>query len=253
MRLQPFIRYLLANSLLFCTTITNAQYNASDSLVYQKSKEEAISFYHEYVKNESGLYNGSQYVVYAQTIQEGIPFFETPNPTKGSVVYYGILYENVPLLYDILKGQLITLIPVSNYLINLNAERVTSFEILNHNFTRLERDSVNKTIKTGFYEILYDGKTTVYKKQTKVVGEDLSQAKLRNFIVESNSFYIKKANTFYAVSNKSSLLAIFKERKKEIQEFIRKNKLSVRKDTDKDNSLPKIAAFYDEISTIKKP
>ena len=61
----------------------------------------------------------------------------------------------------------------------------------------------------------------------------------------------KKANTFYMVSNKKSLLAILKDRKKEVQEFIRKNKLNIHKD--KDNALPKIAAFYDEISTIKKP
>jgi hypothetical protein len=166
------------------------------------------------VKNESGLYNGSQYVVYAQTIQEGIPFFEIPEPTKGDVVYGGIQYENVPLLYDILKGQIITLIPASNYLICLNADKVTSFEILNHNFIRLIKDSTDKTIKTGFYEILYDGITTVYKKQTKTVGEDLSQAKLRRFIVESNTFYIKKANTFYSITNKKSLLVILKTGKK---------------------------------------
>jgi hypothetical protein len=245
------MRCFLVNILLFCISITNAQYNASDSFAYQKSKQEAISFYHEYVKNESGLYNGSQYVVYAQTIQEGIPFFEIPEPTKGDVVYGGIQYENVPLLYDILKGQIITLIPASNYLICLNADKVTSFEILNHNFIRLIKDSTDKTIKTGFYEILYDGITTVYKKQTKTVGEDLSQAKLRRFIVESNTFYIKKANTFYSITNKKSLLVILKDRKKEVQEFIRKNKLNIH--NDKDNALPKIAAYYDEISTIKKP
>ncbi|QEC66111.1 hypothetical protein FRZ67_01875 [Panacibacter ginsenosidivorans] len=251
MRLQPLIRALLANSLLFCISPAHAQYNTTDSLSYLKAKQQAIAFYHTYVKDESGLYNGSQYVVYAQTIQEGIPFFETPEPSKGNVVYTGVLYENVPLLYDILKGQLITLIPSSNYLICLNADKVSNFEILNHKFTRLIKDSGDKTIKTGFYEVLHDGQTTVYKKQTKTVGEDLSQAKLRNFIVESNTFYIKKTNTFYTVSNKKSLLTILKDRKKEVQEFIKKNKLDIR--NDKDNALPKIAAFYDSLSTIKNP
>jgi len=156
----------------------------------------------------------------------------------------------VPLLYDILKGEIITIVPSTNYLIKLNTEKVSSFEVLNHKFIRIAKDSSNKNIKTGFYDVLYDGQTTVYKKEIKTLNEDLSSGKLRTFILDENAFFIKKNNVFFTVSNKSSLLDILKDKKKEVQEFIRKNKLKIRKD--KDNALPKIAAFYDEISKTQK-
>jgi hypothetical protein len=219
-------------------------------MLYKKAKEYAVSLYHENIKNESGLYNGSQYVVYAQTIQDGIPFFEITQPSNGNVTYWGVEYKNVPLLYDILKGEIITVVPSTNYLIKLNTEKVSSFEVLNHKFIRIAKDSSNKNIKTGFYDVLYDGQTAVYKKEIKTLNEDLSSGKLRTFILDENAFFIKKNNVFFTVSNKSSLLDILKDKKKEVQEFIRKNKLKIRKD--KDNALPKIAAFYDEISKTQK-
>ena len=250
MRLRRLIIIPFINGLLFFCFKANAQYNESDSMLYKKAKEYAVSLYHENIKNESGLYNGSQYVVYAQTIQDGIPFFEITEPSNGNVTYWGVEYKNVPLLYDILKGEIITVVPSTNYLIKLNTEKVSSFEVLNHKFIRIAKDSSNKNIKTGFYDVLYDGQTTVYKKEIKTLNEDLSSGKLRTFILDENAFFIKKNNVFFTVSNKSSLLDILKDKKKEVQEFIRKNKLKIRKD--KDNALPKIAAFYDEISKTQK-
>jgi len=250
MRLRRLIIIPFINGLLFFCFKANAQYNESDSMLYKKAKEYAVSLYHENIKNESGLYNGSQYVVYAQTIQDGIPFFEITEPSNGNVTYWGVEYKNVPLLYDILKGEIITVVPSTNYLIKLNSEKVSSFEVLNHKFIRIAKDSSNKNIKTGFYDVLYDGQTAVYKKEIKTLNEDLSSGKLRTFILDENAFFIKKNNVFFTVSNKSSLLDILKDKKKEVQEFIRKNKLKIRKD--KDNALPKIAAFYDEISKTQK-
>ena len=250
MRLRRLIIIPFINGLLFFCFKANAQYNESDSMLYKKAKEYAVSLYHENIKNESGLYNGSQYVVYAQTIQDGIPFFEITQPSSGNVTYWGVEYKNVPLLYDILKGEIITIVPSTNYLIKLNTEKVSSFEVLNHKFIRIAKDSSNKNIKTGFYDVLYDGQTAVYKKEIKTLNEDLSSGKLRTFILDENAFFIKKNNVFFTVSNKSSLLDILKDKKKEVQEFIRKNKLKIRKD--KDNALPKIAAFYDEISKPQK-
>lgn len=250
MRLRCLIAIPFINSLLFFCFKANAQYNESDSMQFEKAKEYAVSLYHENIKNESGLYNGSQYVVYAQTIQEGIPFFEITEPSNGNITYWGVEYKNVPLLYDILKGQIVTVVPSTNYLIKLNTEKVSSFELLNHKFIRIVKDSLNKNVKTGFYDVLYDGQIAVYKKETKTLNEDLSSGKLRTFILDENAFFIKKNNAFYTVSNKSSLLNILKDKKKEIQDFIRKNKLKISKD--KDYALPKIAAYYDEISKTQK-
>lgn len=231
-------------------SVTKAQDLASDSTAFKKAKEYAVSLYHENIQKESGLYNGRQYIVYAQTIEDGIPFFETSELTNGNVTYWGVEYKNVPLMFDILKEQLITLVPSTNYLIKLQPEKVSSFEILNHQFIRIVKDSINKNIKPGFYDVLYNGNIALYKKETKTLNEDLSSGKLRNFILEDSAYYIKKNGVFFEVNNKRSLLDAFQEKKKEVQEFMRKNKLKIR--NDKNNALPKIAAFYDSITTTKK-
>lgn len=246
MRLLPFHQHILAICLVFPFFYSSAQSNEADSLSYVNAKQHAISLYHQFMAPETGLLNGSQYISYAQTIQEGIPFFESAEFNKGYVLYSGVLYENIPLQYDLIKGELITIVPSSNYNIRLINEKITDFSLLNHRFVRLVKDSSDKVIKTGFYEVLYKGHTAAYKKQTKNIGEDLSSGKLRTFIVESKSFYLKKGNSYFTITNKGSLLAVLKDRKKDVQDFIRKNKLNVRKD--KDNALPKIAAFYDGIS-----
>lgn len=235
--------------LLFCLS-SKAQELAADSVAFKKAKDYAISLYHENIQKESGLYNGNQYIVYAQTIEDGIPFFETAELTNGNVTYWGVEYKKVPLMYDVLKGEVITLVPSSNYLIELHTEKVSSFEIMDHKFVRIEKDSVNKNIKPGFYDVLYDGNVAVYKRETKTLNEDLSSGKLRKFILEDSSYYIKKNGVFFEVNKKSSLLNVFKDKKKDVQDFMRKNKLKLQRN--KDNALPKVAGFYDSITATKK-
>lgn len=253
MRLLVFFKHILVTCFVFSSFYSNAQFNPADSLLYSNAKQHAISLYHEFMRPETGLLNGAQYLNYAQTIQEGIPFFESPEFNKGSVIYNGMLYENIPLQYDLVRDELITIVPSSNYNICLINDKITGFNLLNHQFIRLIKDSNDKVIKTGFYEVLYEGNIAAYKKQSKIIGEDVSSGKLRTFIIESNTFYIKKSNNYYPITSKGSLLSILKDRKKEIQEFIRINKLNIR--NDKNNALPKIAAYYDGISTtaLKAP
>jgi hypothetical protein len=246
MRVLPFYKYILVTCFLFPALYTIAQSNEADSLLYTNAKQHAISLYHEFMAPETGLFNGSQYISYAQTIQEGIPFFESAGFNKGSVFYNGVLYENIPLQYDLVKGELITIVSSSNYNIRLINDKIAGFSLLNHQFVRLVKDSNDKVIKTGFYEVLYNGNIAAYKKQSKIIGEDLSSGKLRTFIVESKSFYLKKGNSYFTITSKGSLLAVLKDRKKDVQDFIKKNKLNVR--NDKDNALPKIAAYYDTIT-----
>ena len=150
MRLLLFIKHLFVTVLLSPAFYTNAQSIESDSLSYAKSVQHAVDLYHQFMNDEKSLYNGSQYLIYTQTIQEGIPFFETTEFVKGDVTYNGILYENVPLVYDILKEELITRIPTNNYTVMLVNDKVSSFALLNHKFVRLVKDSTDKIIKTGF-------------------------------------------------------------------------------------------------------
>ena len=244
---KPFFTALIC---CFCSMQLFSQQVQEDSIALENAKHYLTKLHNSYIEKESGLYNGRQYVVYAHTISEGTPFLMASSEMdNGNIAYDGVLYENVPLRYDILKDMIVTRVPSTNYLVQLNNEKIKSFSILNHQYIKLEKDNAENAPKAGFYEILYNGKTIAYKKQTKTLGEDLSGSKVRLFIIDATSYYLKKDNKYFIINNKKALLGAFRDQKKAIQSFLKKNKLNFRED--KDGVFAKTAAYYDQLLTIK--
>ncbi len=68
--------------------------------------------------------------------------------------------------------ELVTIDPTNVYLIKLNTEHITRFNLLNQTFVRLA-DSTNE-ISPGFYNMLYEGQSRLYKKINKVIKESFS-------------------------------------------------------------------------------
>ena len=100
----------------------------------------------------------------------------------------------MPLLYDIVKGELLTHDPTNNYVIRLNTERVQSFIISGHKFVRLNQDNdKGSPLRTGFYDLLYNGNTALYKRVSKIFKENTASFQgLNKYVVESNEYFIKK-------------------------------------------------------------
>jgi len=220
-----------------------AQSPKTDSALYT-----ALQFYHQYAFPEPGLYNGRQYAEYASTLQAGHPYFLSPEMNKGSLVYDGILYENISIQYDIVKEQLVIKYPFQTFSLQLTNEKVNWFTVLNHTFIRLVEDSANRPlIQTGFYDRLYNGHVILLEKQNKFIQEELNAISgIKRSITETSSFYLKKDNKYYPVNSRGSLLDVLKDRKKEIQQFIRKNKTDIR--GDKENAILSIVTYYDKLS-----
>lgn len=233
----------------FCYAHTSsAQALSSDTSSYSVAVQNAINSYHTSLFPEPNLYNGSEYVDYAYTINEGIPFFISPDFVTGTVTYNNILYNNVPLMYDLVKEEVVIRDAYGRNKITLHNERISDFTLLNHHFVKLTADTLNSSvIRTGFYDLLYNGRTGVYKKQVKKILESITISQgLRRTIDEQVAYFIRKDNKFYEVSGKKSVLRILKDKKKNIQQFIKKNRLNLRKQ--KDYSLTEIAAYYDELT-----
>jgi len=246
--LNIYWRTALLLSCLAYTCILPAQHLAADTADNAITIRNAVNAYHQYVFPETNLYNGSEYVDYAYTIHEGIPFFETSRFSLGTVEYDNMVYRQVPLLFDEVKEAVIIQDVSGRNKIQLNTEKVTGFSLLNHQFVKLLPDSSGKLyMRPGFYDVLYRGNIRVYKKQTKTVQESITMTEgLKRRIDEQNVFFIKKGSTFYNVRNKRDVLNITKDRKKEIQQYIKRNRLNVRRE--KDKALPQIAAYYDQLT-----
>ncbi|MEO5681534.1 MAG: hypothetical protein ABIQ88_02775 [Chitinophagaceae bacterium] len=221
-----------------------AQSTPDDSLLYNKAVSHLVNLYHQSAGDQSGLFNGSQYGGYPFSFTEGNPFFREDKPGFGSVIYDGVLYEKLRMQFDEVKDVLFT--QDSARRIQLLNERIDRFTLFNNNFIRIVKDTENTVlIRTGFYNLLYEGNTSLLKKEEKHIREDVSSGELRRFIDVSEYYYLKKNNLYYAVKSKRNLLDIFNDRKKDIKQFIAKNKLSYRKD--KQNMLTQTTAYYDQL------
>jgi hypothetical protein len=247
--LKVFLKTAFLLSCFATGGILHAQTGTTDTAINAIAIRNAVQAYHQFLSPQAGLYNGSEYVDYAYTINEGIPFFETAAFSRGIVDYDGMVYEGVPLLYDEVKEAVVIPDVSGRYKIQLNNERLAGFTLLNHHFVKLMPDSVGRSpIRPGFYDVLYDGNMKLYKKQTKAILESVTiSLGLKRTIDEQSNFYIKSGNAYYKITNKRSVLNINDNHRKEVQQFIKKNKLSIR--NDKENALIKIAAFYDQLTS----
>src|SRR5450755_591631 len=100
----PVVFFLM---LFFPFLNSNAQAPGEDSLIYQASAQKTIAVYYNQLDDQSPLYNGSQYIAYEFLFKTGSPYFFTDKFSTGSLVYSGMLFDDVSLLYDDLQQFLI--------------------------------------------------------------------------------------------------------------------------------------------------
>jgi len=59
-------------------------------------------------------------------------------------------------------------------------------------------------------------------------------------------YYVRKNNTYYSFSGQGSLLDVLKDKKKEIQQYIKANQIKFRQDPEE--AMVKIASYYDHLT-----
>jgi len=231
--------------LVFSSNNIIAQDTVSDNSFYQEALNNAMAIYHQSFGNQSALYNGPMYGEYLFKFTDSHPFFNSPDPVAGSVIYDGIRYDSIFMRYDEVSDVLVINSQADR--IQLFSEKVEYFRLFNSDFIRLIKDSVaNSLVSTGFYNLLYKGTISLLKKQIKTILEVISgNAELQHFTTSRDYYYIKKDDGIYPVKNKKDLFKLFGGRKKEVQQYIRANNLNFRKD--RQNMLIKATAYYDSL------
>ncbi len=224
----------------------SAQSAAEDSIIYKSAFSHTLAVYYQQTGDQSAIFNGRLYTGYGFTFKEGIPYFLSGEFRQESLVYDGIKFDDVPLLFDNLLEVVIT--KDQGYWVQLVNERVGSFNIANHHFIRIVVDSLDRSLSgTGYYEVLYQGHSIVLKKSIKKIKEELSSTEgILRSIDQTNRFYIRMGKAYFPVRTKKEMLGAFSDHRKEIQQFLRKNKLKFRKD--KGNTLSMATAYYDQLT-----
>jgi len=106
----------------------------------------------------------------------------------------------------------------------------------------------------GYYQVLYNGSSKLYKKIKKIYAERINEtasiqtkSKLERMFLVSESYYLLKEGSFHLIKKKSDLLSYYKEKKRDIRQLIREKNLDFRRD--KDHSFSEIIRFVESGTT----
>ncbi len=223
----------------------------SQSLVPDTSSapeyKNAVAFYNQSLSEELHLFNGREYKGYAEQFNEGTPYFLSDKWSKGTLHYEGKMYENVSLLYNVAKDELICLYIDKASAVLLDKQRVSAFSIMNHHFIHLPSDSLHtSSITPGFYDELYHSNNSLIARRTKNIQTFLRQSGAEIKVFSKDHYYLRKGDGYYEVNNKKTFLHNLGDKRKELQQYIRQNKLSFKKDME--NAMTKTLAYYDQLS-----
>lgn len=194
----------------------------------------------------SQLYNGIEYVDYSKRYhtRQGHRFFASPEQQAGSVDYNGRAFTGLQLNYDVVLDQVLLSPPNSPLLLRLVDERVRGFSLGTHHFVRLLADSTASSgVQTGYYEVLFAGTVQVLAKRAKRMQERLEQNNLNVQFTAADRLFLKKAGAYYPVNRKSAVLRVFADHGKEVQAYLKANKLSFKKDQF-EPSVVALAGYY---------
>lgn len=185
------------------------------------------------------LYNGLEYLdVYS--LKEGHPFFENEKWQNGSVVINGILYPNELIRYDLTIDALIVRNEFRGKSIQLHT--VDAFQIGNNEFV------FNNTIfnaPTGFYKIIYDKNLKLFVRTEKEAYKKYLDSKAITAFNTTTKYYLQVNHKSKLIKNKSSIIALFPQFKKEIDAYVKSFGLKVKPTNP--NDILKVVVFVDQL------
>jgi len=218
-----------AQSSIADTSGTAVVYNAGD-------------VYNQFIEKESRLYNGIEHLGYLYTIKGYAYWLEKMK--KGTIVYDELEYTNVPMLYDLVKDQVVIIHFNHITLIGLVSEKVKEFTLGDHHFIRL--DSIaHPSLITGFYDEVYKGRLTVLVKRKKFIEEHVKDELEREFSKDDH-YFIVKDDTYYAIKSYKTLLTVLDNKTTGIKQYLRKNRIKYKKDPE--TAIAKATAYYDSLN-----
>jgi hypothetical protein len=176
---------------------------------------------------------------------EGDPFLFSNEFLPGTVSISGKTFNNIKIRYDIFNDQILILTD-KMVILQLNKEMVDGFTIkfseVIYNFKNIVENDVNPV--SGYVNILYDKSSTFivkYKKEIDTSGSD----NLFGVFYQLRRLYLLKDGDMNLISGRNDFLRLLSDKKTEVKNFIRQNKIKVSK---KDPmSFPIVLAFYDTL------
>ena len=217
--------------------------------LYGINPEKLINIYsntsvQDTIKERQVLYKGIIWKNKYHRIQ-GDQFLFSDLFLPGSVTINGKIFKNVRIKYDIFSDEIIT--PVnSEVILQLNKEMVDSFTISFedkvYRFTNIRNDTLKNF--TGYINLIYKGSSAFYVKYKKLISPS-NTPKSDGYFIQNHMMYLMKDNIVYPIKGTKTLYKSLNADKKQIRNYIKKNKLKVSKKIPE--SFVPVIRYYDSI------
>lgn len=235
------MKKILGLFLFFPVLFAAAQSPVSMSGKESPPLDSAASLYFAARGQASAIYNGR--VFYGYPGISGDAFYPSRDWQRGSLLYDGSWYNDILLMYDIHRGQVLIRHPNTMSICLFN-ERVQKFSYDGRTFVRLNPDKDN-ILKSGFYQRLSEGKITIIVARQKSIEEKIVDLTFERKFISSNTYYALKDGNYYLINKQKTLLTLLKDKKQIILKHLKKEKLKYKHDTEK--TIVTIAELYNQI------
>lgn len=205
-----------------------------------------LSLYRNATKEVQNLYNGRLYYIYDSREDEH-QFFIDRKYEKGAVFYDGQRYDSIPMMYDIVRDELVIKHINGFEPILLQSPKVSFFTIYGHNYLNLKSGKdINPDMQTGFYDLIYNGKSKTLVRRIKQRQEKINEKKVIALFPEKNFFYIYSNGKYNEVHTRKSVTRLFPAQKTELRKALREQNIKFRKD--RERAIVTMVARYDELT-----
>jgi hypothetical protein len=245
-------------SFIICPGDSSGQLLATDSNYLTSSLQYAVQNFQSSLKGNTHLFNGWQNNGYERGAK-GHPYFIADSMQLGNVLYDGVLYKNIPLLYDENNDNLITLqyytpglFPATNsdqkkLRMDMVKEKISWFTIPGHEFIKIDSTVAGINMPAGFYERVYNGNIKMYVKRSKQYAEAVKQKDLEIWYDIFDEYYVFNDGKIYHIKSKKSLIEAFTNKSKQVSSFIKGLNMQYRKN--REQVIYETTRYYDTHDT----
>jgi hypothetical protein len=226
------LRILLSAFLGLLLTDLHAQQNPPDSALAAAARARTVDNYQSFMGMQAPLYNGKTYLGHLPL--KGNPYFLEDSMDIGTVNFDGILFTKVSMFYDIIDDNLVVVNAWGGMLAPV-PEKISEFTISGHHFIRARGE---------IYDLLVSGKMSLLARRTKVVTENIVQLELIRNVSENDHYFAWQDGVYHHLGNLNALLDLMKDRKKEILQYLRQQK--IRRHRDKERAMIAATQFYNQ-------
>ncbi len=177
---------------------------------------------------------------------KGNPYFLTGEYTNGDITFNGKVFRNKLFRYDIYNDEVVLWINPSTVII-LNKEMVDDFRLnyLNTEYHVLNMGADSSGVLSGYVNVYYEGPTALYVKYRKEI-EILAVDNKYDLFIQQHRIYIRKNGEVMQVSGKRGLLKLLADRKAELKDYVKQNRLRMAK-SDPLSFIP-LLQYYDSLT-----